>query len=168
MRSLSTAITARPRSCMTARWQRRSSGLAASSFGTTHSMARSRSSASSTGCKCRAGPFRMCPIPGSLIAGNNPMRQRLAPVVTEYKVIGQTTAADPGNGCMRFDTVAQGDATQLYFDQLATGNIDQSSAFTALQPGDWIDVQQKDAAAVVGAYSVVGVTNNTGWYTIDV
>ena len=96
------------------------------------------------------------------------MRQRLAPVVTEYKVIGQTTAADPGNGCMRFDTVAQGDATQLYFDQLATGNIDQSSAFTALQPGDRIDVQQKDAAAVVGAYSVVAVTNNTGWYTIDV
>jgi hypothetical protein len=93
---------------------------------------------------------------------------RAAPVATEYKVVGLTDPSDPGNGCMRFNTAAQGDATQLYFDQLATGNVDQTATFTALQPGDRIDVQQKDAASVVGAYSVAAVTNNTGWYTIDV
>jgi hypothetical protein len=86
----------------------------------------------------------------------------------EYKVVGNTAAGDPGNGSMRFNTAAQTDATQLYFDQLGVGNVDQSAILSGLLPGDVLDFQQKDDANVVGSYTVNSVTDNVGWFTIDV
>jgi hypothetical protein len=87
----------------------------------------------------------------------------------EYKVVaGNTSASDPGNGSMRFNTSAQSDATQLYFDQLGVGNIDYASVLSALVAGDTLDCQQKDNAAAVVNYAVNGVTDNAGWFTVDV
>ena len=86
----------------------------------------------------------------------------------EYKVIGQTAASDPGNGCMRFNTASQNDATELYFDLLSTGNVDQSASFAAMAVGNIINFQQKDNTNVVGSFIINTITDNVGWYTLGV
>ena len=88
----------------------------------------------------------------------------------EYKVVaGNTTASDPGNGSMRFNTSAQADATELYFDQLSVGNVDQTSSFAAIAAGNILNFQQKDNLNVVGSFIINSVpVNNTGWFTIAV
>jgi hypothetical protein len=91
-------------------------------------------------------------------------------ITMEYKVVaGQTSASDPGNGSMRFNTSAQSDATELYFDQLSVGNNDQTASFAAMTAGNVINFQQKDNMNVVGSFIINSVpVNNTGWFTIAV
>ena len=89
-------------------------------------------------------------------------------ITMEYKVVaGNTSASDPGNGSMRFNTPTQNDATELYFDQLSVGNVDQSASFAAIAAGNVLNFQQKDNMNNVGSYIVNSVpVNNTGWFTI--
>ena len=90
-------------------------------------------------------------------------------ITMEYKVVaGNTSASDPGNGSMRFNTSTQSDATQLYFDQLSVGNVDQAASFAAMAAGNILNFQQKDNINIVASYIINSVVNNTGWYTINV
>jgi hypothetical protein len=91
-------------------------------------------------------------------------------ITMEYKVVaGNTTASDPGNGSMKFNTSTQSNATQLYFDQLSVGNVDQSASFAAMAAGNVINFQQKDNMNVVGSFIIGSApVNNTGWFTIAV
>ena len=82
--------------------------------------------------KLKRKPRGVTPLPAGLIT-------------MEYKVVaGNTSASDPGNGSMRFNTTTQSDATELYFDQLSVGNVDQSASFAAIAAGNVINFQQKD------------------------
>ena len=107
--------------------------------------------------KSKRKPRGVAPLPAGLIT-------------MEYKVVaGNTSASDPGNGSMRFNTTTQSDATELYFDQLSVGNVDQSASFAAIAAGNVINFQQKDDINKVVSYIVNSApVNNTGWYTISV
>jgi hypothetical protein len=98
----------------------------------------------------------------------NPEQYAPRVATVEYKVVGNTNASDPGNGCMRFNTDAQSDATQLYFAELSVGNIDVSSIFESIQTGDVLDFRGKNDISQTATFTVSAVTDNGTWYTADV
>ena len=87
----------------------------------------------------------------------------------EYKVVGNTTASNPGNGCMRFNTAGQADATQLYFCKLSAGNIDVSGVLASLAAGDILAFTSKNDGSTVASYTVASdAQDNSGWFTVNV
>ena len=90
-------------------------------------------------------------------------------VAMEYKVVtGNQTASNPGNGNMRFNTVGQSDATEIYFCALGVGNIDYSAEFQGATAGDTLYSQSKSDSSVIGNFVINSVTDNSGWFTLAV
>ena len=79
---------------------------------------------------------------------------------------GSTTAADPGGKAMRSDSLALASITKLYLDQ-ASVNYTFFGAFSELLVGDEVYISAINNNNR-GRYSITGVTNNSGWWTIDV
>ena len=89
-------------------------------------------------------------------------------MATEYKVSGQTSASNPGNGFMKFNTANQNDATQLYLCDNSVGNVNVADILNQLAPGDVIEVANKAASTTTTVYTIGSVTDNSGWHTLAV
>jgi hypothetical protein len=87
----------------------------------------------------------------------------------EYKISGQTTPSNPGNGYMKFDTPTQSDAAHLYLCDNSTGNINVAHILNAILPGDTLSLADKaNADANIVNYTISAVTDNGGWHTLAV
>lgn len=75
---------------------------------------------------------------------------------------------NPGQGFFRFDSLTQSEATKLYINsyEYDSGYID--SLIGVLRKGAIISLKQKGDRAKYFVFEVTSVTDNTGWYTVDV
>ena len=91
-----------------------------------------------------------------------------ASVTASWRFSTSLVAADPGNGRFRLNNADASLATQIYIDDLTDGNVDFSTIFNLLSAGDKIYIQNEGDANEAILVSVVTVTDNTGWFTIDI
>lgn len=85
----------------------------------------------------------------------------------EYGYNSAVTAADPGAGTLRFDSVTIGSITKLYIDDLAGTGQDNAWILSNLATDDIIVIKSEadDADYIVAAVASTP-TDNTGWWTI--
>ena len=89
--------------------------------------------------------------------------------VIPYNVNTNTTAADPGTGTIRFNTIQQYDATALYLDARASDNTEWSHYFRAQQTGVKIVIQLKNDSTKICRFLTTGpIVDNGGWFTVPV
>lgn len=79
-----------------------------------------------------------------------------------------TTEADPGSRNLRFDNATPASITKFFISDVTENNGDASVLLGLLSPGSKIYIQQQDDAATALLATVVTVTDNSGWFTIDV
>jgi hypothetical protein len=79
-----------------------------------------------------------------------------------------TTAANPGSKRLRYDNAVPASVTQLFINDTTNGNFDASTLLNALTSGDRIYIQEANDATAFMLAGITGVTDNTGWFTIDV
>ncbi len=76
--------------------------------------------------------------------------------------------ADPGNARIRFDSATPASVTALFVDDFDTAGVDVSGILNAIPVGTKIYLQQQDASGNFLIATVVLITDNIGWFTIDV
>lgn len=76
--------------------------------------------------------------------------------------------ADPGNARIRFDDATPASVTALFVDDFDSAGVDVSGILNAIPVGTKIYLQQQDASGNFLIATVVLITDNTGWFTIDV
>lgn len=76
--------------------------------------------------------------------------------------------ADPGNARIRFDSATPASVTALFVDDFDNAGVDVSGILNAIPVGTKIYLQQQDASGNFLIATVVLITDNTGWFTIDV
>ncbi len=76
--------------------------------------------------------------------------------------------ANPGSKRLRFDNATPASVTKLFINDIANSNADASTLLGALTSGDRIYVQEANDATAFLLATVTGVTDNIGWFTIDV
>jgi hypothetical protein len=80
-----------------------------------------------------------------------------------------TTAADPGDGLMKYNSATPASVTAIYFDQLDVYVGDQAHNILALVRGDILEIMSHGTPSKFHRFRVNGtVTDNTGWYTVPV
>jgi hypothetical protein len=91
-------------------------------------------------------------------------------LTAEWRFDQNTTAADPGAGKFRLDTITpQVSATNIYIDDNSKQNMDMGLIFSTLSLGDLVFVQQKADSTRALLFQITGAaTDNTGWWTIPV
>lgn len=92
----------------------------------------------------------------------------IVPLQFTYK--NSTSAADPGKGNFRYNSLTSGSITEIYIDQFTNGGLDISGIIDSLKSGSYrLYVQQKNDATKASLFAVSSVvTDNTGWFTIPV
>jgi hypothetical protein len=76
---------------------------------------------------------------------------------------GSQTEADPGSGNFLWNSVGQADATELYVDSLSSAGTDITTQLLAVVAGRVIHLRLKTDATRYQDFTVVSVTNMTGW-----
>lgn len=89
-----------------------------------------------------------------------------ADVTGEWQVTAQTTSSDPGNGHVKFNTAAQGDATEIYLSEKSVGGLDMSNWLN--QSPAKIFVQRKNDSTRLGRWNITSITDNTTWFVLTV
>lgn len=86
-----------------------------------------------------------------------------------YQFSTTTTAADPGQGFIRWNNATPASVTAIYVDNLDLGgsrNLDNDIG--SLRRGDVVHIVAQQNNTRYGFFSVESVTDNTGWWTISV
>jgi hypothetical protein len=91
-----------------------------------------------------------------------------ASVQLSWRFSTSTVEADPGSKRLRYDNATPASVTKLFIDDTTNGNFDASTILNLLVAGDQIYIQEAGVAASFLLCTVVTVTDNTGWFTIDV
>lgn len=86
----------------------------------------------------------------------------------EWRFSTSTTEADPGSGKLRYNNAIPASVTEIYIDDLTNAGVDASNILSALRAGDKFYVQQNDVATAAQLFTIVSVTDNTGWFTLGV
>jgi hypothetical protein len=89
-------------------------------------------------------------------------------VQLQWQFSTSTTIADPGAGFFRYDNATPASVTQIAVDDITFNGADASNLLNLLGSGDRIYIQQLDDASKFALFSITSVTDNTGWFTIDV
>jgi len=91
-------------------------------------------------------------------------------LTAEWELDTNTTAADPGSGKFRLDTVTpQVSAANIYIDDNNKQAMYFGLIFGTLSLGDLVFIQQKADSTRALLFEVSGAaTDNTGWWTIHV
>jgi len=89
-------------------------------------------------------------------------------VQLEWKFDTNTSSGDPGSKKFRWNNSTPASVTEVYVNDTTESNADASAILNTLQPGHKIYNQQLDDATKNGLFTVVSVTDETGWFTIVV
>ena len=85
----------------------------------------------------------------------------------EYQYDSTVTAADPGAGLVRFDSVTIGSIANMYIDDVANTADDQDWWLSNLAAGDVLTIRDAaDPADYIVASVTSAPTDNTGWWTV--
>lgn len=85
-----------------------------------------------------------------------------------YRFSTTTTASDPGTGRARLNNATMSSVTEVYFDDFADApTFDMGLIFATLDAGDELIVQQNDDATRSGFFTIDSITDNTGWWTLE-
>lgn len=82
-----------------------------------------------------------------------------------------TTTAEvaPPDMDIKFNNVTPGSVTKIFIDDNTNSGVDGSSYLSSLRTGDNIYIQQEDdAGSYLLATLTADITDNTGWFTLDV
>lgn len=86
-----------------------------------------------------------------------------------WKFSTSTTEANPGSGRLRYDNATPASVTKLFINDTTNAGFDISNIFnTILSVGDKMYIQQADTGANFLIVTISGITDNTGWFTLDV
>lgn len=91
-----------------------------------------------------------------------------AAVQLSWRFSTTITEANPGSKRLRFDNATPASVTKIFVNDTTNNNFDASALLNALSSGDRIYVQESTDATAFFLATVTGVTDNTGWFTIDV
>jgi hypothetical protein len=80
----------------------------------------------------------------------------------------QTTAGDPGDTKIAWDTAAQDDATHLFVDARDIENRDLTLFWQGVKPGQSITIQKKLDATVIKRYAITANADMGGWFDLTV
>jgi len=87
----------------------------------------------------------------------------------QYNASTNTTAANPGNGSIRWNTIQMYDATQLYISNKAADTTDWAHFFRKQVVGTKVAIQLKNDSTKICRFFITGaVVDNSGWMTIPV
>lgn len=89
-----------------------------------------------------------------------------ADMTGEWQVNMQTTAADPGNGHVRFNTANQSDATAIYLSKKTVTGLDVSNALA--QNPTKAFIQREIDASRVARWNITSIVNNGTWFNLTV
>lgn len=85
-----------------------------------------------------------------------------------WRYSNNTTEADPGAGGVRLNNSDFSLVTEIYINSLTDNNSNAEPYIEALKAGDKIQVSQESDGSRFFRGVVVSVTNNTGWYKVEV
>jgi hypothetical protein len=86
-----------------------------------------------------------------------------------WKFSTSTTEANPGSGRLRYDNATPASVTKLFINDTTNAGFDISNIFNnILAIGDQMYLQQADNGANFLIVTITGITDNTGWFTLDV
>lgn len=91
-----------------------------------------------------------------------------ASVSFSWRFSTSTIIADPGNGRLRFDNAVPANVTQIAVDDFDNSGIDVSGILNQIPSGSRVYIQQADASGSYIVATVDTITDNTGWFTLDV
>ena len=87
----------------------------------------------------------------------------------QYNASTNTTAANPGNGSIRWNTIQMYDATALYISNKAADTTDWAHFFRKQVVGTKVAIQLKNDSTKICRFFITGaVVDNSGWMTIPV
>jgi len=86
-----------------------------------------------------------------------------------WKFSTSTTEANPGSGRLRYDNATPASVTKLFINDTTNAGFDISTIFNnILSVGDKFYMQQADNGANFLIVTIDTITDNTGWFTLDV
>lgn len=85
----------------------------------------------------------------------------------KYLFDTDTTAADPGQGNIRFNNATPASVTAIYIDAIDENALDVSNILNLITTNDRLYIQSKEDATDFLVFNVTApITDNTGWFTI--
>jgi hypothetical protein len=91
-----------------------------------------------------------------------------AAVQLSWRFSTSTTEANPGSKRIRFDNATPASVTKIFINDTTNNNFDASALLNALQTGDRIYVQESSDATAFLLATVDTITDNVGWFTLEV
>ncbi len=91
-----------------------------------------------------------------------------ATVQFNWKFSTNTTIADPGSKTFRYDNADPALVTEIAVNDISNSGVDASVLLAALQVDDEIYIQETADAGAFDLFTVVSVTDETGWFSIVV
>lgn len=86
-----------------------------------------------------------------------------------WKFSTTITEANPGTGRLRYNNATPASVTKLFINDTTNAGFDISNIFNnILAVGDKFYMQQADNGANFLIVTIDGITDNTGWFTLDV
>jgi hypothetical protein len=87
----------------------------------------------------------------------------------QYNASTVTTAANPGNGSVRWNTLMMYDATAIYISNKASDSTDWANFFRKQVVGTKVSIQLKNDSTKICRFFMTGpMVDNVGWFTIPV
>jgi hypothetical protein len=88
----------------------------------------------------------------------------------QYTYKNSITAADPGKGCFRYNSLTTSSITEIYIDIITDGGLDITTIIKSLKSGSYnVYVQQKTDNTAASIFEVRSTpVDNIGWFTIPV
>ena len=78
------------------------------------------------------------------------------------------TDTDPGIGNLKWSSVGQANAAELYVDDQDKNSVDYSSLYTTLKDSDVIRVQRQEDPNQFQIFKINNVVDRTGWFRLEV
>ncbi len=113
-------------------------------------------------------------IDGQILAWSNanqqfePANASGASFQLEWRFDVSTAATQPAARRFRYNNATLSLVTQIYVNDESNSGIDASTLLNNLDPGDKVYIQQSSVADSAVLFTVTTVTDNTGWFTIEV
>ena len=86
-----------------------------------------------------------------------------------WKFDTTTTESSPASGDIRFNNATPASVTKIFINDFTNSGGDASAYLSTLQSGDVVYIQQEDdSASFLTATLTADITDNTGWFTLDV
>jgi hypothetical protein len=88
--------------------------------------------------------------------------------VTYVANTNNQTASDPGSGKLKWNNLVQSASTYIYIDNITDDNVDINKLLQRVSIGSILYIQKQSDSEINQAWTVTGITNNSGWWTIGV